>query len=173
MKSAFVCKLAAIAVAVSFLTACGGAGVPAAGGAAQMQALRTQSDAAINLSGQYKGTIRLSPSQNLQGSLDVAQSKAAIGGEMTIDSRKPPTTEVAVWTISGNQLAGTLVAPSGPCVFTTTATYSSTTNVLRGKFSPVHGCSASDGGTFRMTHKCIYHSPSGDVRPEAGGVKMC
>jgi hypothetical protein len=175
VKSAFLRKRAALGVAAFLLTACAGgaAGVPA-GGALQAQASRMQSDAAINLSGQYKGTVTLSPSQKLQASLDLGQYKAAVGGSMTIESRTPPTSDVVVWTVDGNKLAGTIVSPSGPCVFATTATYNSTTHVLGGKFSPAHGCSASAGATFRLRHQCTYHVPArGDVLPDAGGVKMC
>ncbi len=177
MQSVFLRKVVGVAVVVALLSACaaGGGSVPANGGAPQADGSSGSGDAAaLNLSGQYTGTVSTSQAPNVKATLDVGQYRAAVGGNLTIEFLKPPTVDDAVWTLNGNKLGGTIVAPAGPCVFATTATYDPTTHVLRGNFKPVHGCSSSTNGTYRLKHQCIY-KPAGskDVRPNAGGLKMC
>ncbi len=177
MQSVFLRKVVGVAVGVAVLSACAGSGsgVPASGGAPQADGWPGSGDAAaLNLSGQYNGSLSTSQLPNVRAKLDVGQYRAAIGGNLTLYVGKPSITDDAVWTVSGSHLAGTIVATAGPCIFATTAAYDSKAHVLSGKFSPVHGCSASMNGTYILKHKCVY-KPAGtaDVRPDAGGLKMC
>src|SRR5579871_4177654 len=174
MLRVFPRKVAGIAVGLILLSACAGSatGVPARGVPQSAGWAGNGDAAALNLSGQYKGTISTSNIPKVEATLDVGQYRAAIGGNLTIHT--PPAVDDAVWTISGNHLAGTIVAPAGPCVFATMATYDAATHILKGSLHAVHGCSASTNGTYRLKHECIYKpaGPAG-VRPDAGGLKMC
>ena len=177
MESTFLRKVVGVAVGLALLSACAGngGGVPARDGAPQAARWSGNGDAAtLNLSGQYKGTVSTNQVSNVKSSLDVGQYRTAIGGSLTLQTGTPPVVDDAVWTLNGRKLSGTIVTTGGACVFATTATYVSAKNVLNGTFSPVHGCSASTNGTYILRHKCIY-KPAGpaDVRPDAGGLKMC
>ena len=177
MQSAFLRKVVGMIVGLALLSACAGngGGVPPRDGVPQAGGWSGDSEAAaLNLSGQYKGTVSTSQVQNVKSTLDVGQYRTAIGGRLTLHFGRPPIVDDAVWTLNGSKLAGTIVTTGGACIFATTATYDSTKHVLNGKFSPVHGCSASTNGTYLLKHQCIY-KPAGpaDVRPDAGGLKMC
>lgn len=177
MQSAFLRKVVGISVGLVLLSACAGSGsgVPSSAVALQADGLNGNGDAgALNLSGQYRGELSTNQLQNVKAALDVGQYRSAIGGKLKLNTGRPPTVDDAVWTVNGSKLAGTLVATAGPCVFATTATYDRTTHVLSGKFNPVHGCSASTNGKYVLKHQCIYKPAGGaDVRPDAGGLKMC
>jgi hypothetical protein len=177
MQSVFLGKVGGVAVAVLLLSACAGSGssVPAGGVAPQAPGWLGNGDAApLNLSGQYKGSLSTSQLPHVKAALDVGQYGAAIGGKLKLYVGTPSITDDAVWTVSGSKLAGTIVATADPCVFATTAAYDPTTHVLSGKFSPVHGCSATASGKYILKHQCIYKpGRTQDVRPDAGGLKMC
>ncbi|HVR46683.1 MAG TPA: hypothetical protein VMT95_08655 [Candidatus Binatia bacterium] len=177
MRSVFLRKVVGIAVGLALLSACAGSGsgAPAPGVAPQADGFAGNGEAgASNLSGQYKGTF--SENERLrEATLDVAQYHAAIGGKLTLQFARFSKAEDAVWTLSGSKLAGTIIiAAGGWCVLATTATYDPTTHVLIGKFSPTPGCSGLTNGGYNLRHKCVYKpARSQDVRPDAGGLRMC
>lgn len=177
MHSVFLRKVVGVGVGVLLLSACAGSGsgVPASGIAPQADGFAENGNAAtLNLSGFYKGSVSTNQTSH-KATLDVGQYQAAIGGKLTILFGSASEIDDGVWTLSGSKLRGTIIIMrGGGCVTATTATYDPTTHVLSGKFSPVHGCSASASDTFKLEHKCVYRPARGqDVRPDAGGLRMC
>ena len=178
MHSVFLRKVVGVAVGVLLLSACtgSGTGVPPGGVASKAVGFAGNGDAVtLNLSGHYKGTVSINHVSH-KATLDVGQYRVAIGGTLKVGFGTVFLPDEAVWTFSGSTLAGTIVIlAGGGCVTATTATYDPTTHVLSGKFNAVHGCPTSGtNGTYKLAHKCIWR-PAGteDVRPDAGGLKMC
>jgi hypothetical protein len=170
MQNVCLRKIFGMAVGLLLSTGCGGSGsgVPSSAPAPQIPLSHARGDAnAINLSGQYTGTVGDS-SNSLGATLDLAQYQTAVGGTFTI-AIGSGVTDIVSWNANGSTLTGTLVQTSDPCVFTTTATYDSAKRKLSGSFAPVHGCASSAGGRYSFKHTCEYKSGGNeDVRPDNG-----
>jgi|SRR5579883_708308 len=165
-------RVLGIAGALTFITACSGAGagVPGATSAAQPSAMRPAAAKGYNVSGQYAGKFVDIAYGTGKAAASYAQYQTALGGNLTIKYSNSTVNAAVVQTASGSTVDGTTVASSGSlyCTFSTTGTFDAATHVLSGTYKAVHGC-AGESGTFTLKQKCYYRGPHGDaIRPENG-----
>lgn len=166
---------ASLAAALTACAANPAAGVP--GGAAAQPAAAPQS--IQNDAGEYGGPVQDSKYGKgfLSGSL--MQHEHAVGGYLTATyGSKTIQNAVAVQTQTGASVGGGEESnvDSSVCTFKMTATYSEKTNVLKGTYNAVHGCSG-ESGSFSITKGCYFPrtgldavraADGSDVRPDHG-----
>lgn len=174
MKGSFWRSPFAAALGLLVLSACaaGGNGVP--NGASGPQALsRSAAGSAkpINLSGQYRGTVKDSVHGKGRANASFSQYKSALGGALSV-AGSSAVADVS-WTAGGTTVEGTSViaAPNGYCMFALSGTYDTASFVLTGAYHAVHGCSG-ETGNYKLKHECIYLAGKEDVRPESS-PKSC
>jgi hypothetical protein len=173
MRRVYTREVAGMVTALLFVTGCGtsGSGVPSAASAAGSAARGIGGGQTINLSGQYRGTVKDNMHGKGTGTATFAQNGSSLGG--TLDSGSAVIADVA-WTIDGTNVDGSsvIVTTSGYCTLSLTSTYNTKTFKLAGKYHAVHGCTG-ETGTFSLKQQCIYESSNeNDIRPD-NGPKPC
>ena len=128
-----------------------------------------------NISGDYSGTMQDAQSGSGTATATLAQHGATAGGAITAALAKATlSAQISLTITSSNAVSGTMVIDypnSGPtCTFSTTGTYSATTNVLSGSYTAVTNCTG-DTGTYSLTQQCTDTVTS--VHREITGVAPC
>lgn len=176
METLVTRKTLGTALAVSLLTACGGAGsgVPSATSAMARSAGRVASDASHgNLSGQYKGTFTDSIDGTGKAVANYSQYQSAVGGMTSIKYKTGAMTLAVVFTANAESVSGNSIALEGStyCTLSTESTYNSKKHILSGTYSAVQGC-GTESGSFTLKQKCYYQGTGSDIRRETG-LKSC
>lgn len=175
MRRIFTRNATATTVALLFLAACGGGGVPSAiSGAASAAAPSSQNAKSVQLSGEYSGPFQDKTYGKGKGSAVFAQQGKSIGGLLTITYGAQTLTESVTQVAGTSMVNGSMVDVTGSsyCSFSTIASYSAATRELKGTFVAVHGC-GTDHGSFTLHQHCFFKGQgSDDIRPE-NGARPC
>ena len=121
-----------------------------------------------NISGDYKGTAQDSVSGAATVSGTLAQHADSAGGSLTMTFGSGAQSAAFSLTIdTSNNVTGTIVEDltSGTvCTFSTTGTYSTSSNQITGSYTAVTNCSGQTG-TYTMTQQCVDTVTSVGRRP--------
>jgi hypothetical protein len=178
MTSSAISRIAGITVAAVMLAACGGSGnsaaVPGAETGTQGVSSRIGETTGPNLSGEYSGPIKDNKLGKGTGLAFYAEYGNAVGGAFELKFKTQTFSIFPAQEVHGSTVDGTADAGSGSdyCTSSMKSTYDAKTNVLKGSYATVYGCTG-EKGTFALKHLCYFKGSGGaDIRPEAG-VKAC
>jgi hypothetical protein len=180
MKRSAISRLAATVGAAVMLVACGGgsgngAAVPGAGSGMQAPSNDIANAAALNLSGEYSGTVKDTYYGKGTGSAFYAQHGSSVGGVFAAKFKKASFSISVALTVSGTTGHASTVGGSGSqyCTGVMSSKYDKKTHVVTGSYMTVYGCSG-EKGTFSLKQQCYFKgSGNAAIRPETGSIKPC
>ena len=121
-----------------------------------------------NISGDYKGTVQDSAAGSATVTGTLAQHGASAGGNMALTfGTGTQSASVLLVIDSSNSVSGTIVEdlPGGTvCTFSTSGSYSTSSNQITGSYTAVTNCSGQSG-TYSLTQQCVDTVTSVGRRP--------
>lgn len=110
-----------------------------------------------NISGDYAGTVQDAQAGSGAATGTLAQHGTGAGGAITFTpSSGALTAQMSLSINASNAVSGAMVIdyPDGTtCTFSTTGSYSTSSNVLSGSYTAKTNC-AGDTGTYSLTQQC-------------------
>jgi hypothetical protein len=128
-----------------------------------------------NISGDYSGTTQDAQGGSGTATATLAQTGATAGGAITVkEAAATLTAQISLTMTSSDALSGSMVidyANGTTCTFSTTGTYSTSTNILSGSYTALTNC-AGDSGTYSLTQQCT-DTITSDRHRDITGIAPC
>lgn len=131
--------------------------------------------AAVNMSGDYTGTMSDTLSGNGTATATFAQKSSTLGGAVTETLTSSTLTANMALAVASpnNTVSGTMVINypgAATCSFSVTGTFDTNALVMSGTYTPLTGCTG-DSGSFSLTQQCTDTVTA--VKRETGPVTPC
>jgi len=150
------------------------AAAPGAVAGSPVQSLGDAPAATNAFAGQYTGSVTDSTFGNGKSTASFAQSQGAVGGMLNATFGKTALLHSVAGNATNQSLSGTSVATVGKnsCVFSYSATYTSSSHKLSLGYTAAHGCSG-EKGTVHLTKQCYYQegAPLDVFEPNRNGMR--